>query len=80
MRANMPAFGKRTLLTDEHFADFEKAFGASPTAAPGARIRAPRALPVCPEPDVIAAEILAMLQIATTAIQELQEMLEVVEE
>lgn len=28
MRANAPAFGKRTPLTEEHFAGFEKAFGA----------------------------------------------------
>jgi type I restriction enzyme M protein len=27
MRANMPQFGKRTQLTDDHFAEFEKAFG-----------------------------------------------------
>ncbi|MCK6548445.1 type I restriction-modification system subunit M [Myxococcota bacterium] len=30
MRANMPAFGKRTQLTRDHFAEFEKAFGADP--------------------------------------------------
>lgn len=30
MRANMPAFGKRTPLTREHFAEFEKAFGSDP--------------------------------------------------
>jgi type I restriction enzyme M protein len=30
MRANAPAFGKRTPLTEGHFADFEKAFGADP--------------------------------------------------
>ena len=30
MRVNMPAFGKRTPLTEEHFADFEKAFGKDP--------------------------------------------------
>jgi type I restriction enzyme M protein len=30
MRANMPSFGKRTPLTQEHFADFIKAFGDSP--------------------------------------------------
>ena len=30
MRANMPSFGKRTPLTRDHFADFEKAFGADP--------------------------------------------------
>ncbi len=28
MRTNMPSFGKRTPLTREHFAEFEKAFGA----------------------------------------------------
>jgi type I restriction enzyme M protein len=30
LRANMPAFGKRTPLTREHFADFETAYGANP--------------------------------------------------
>lgn len=30
MRTNAPAFGKRTPLTKEHFADFEKAFGKDP--------------------------------------------------
>jgi type I restriction enzyme M protein len=30
MRANMPSFGKRTPLTREHFAEFEKAFGSDP--------------------------------------------------
>ena len=30
LRANMPQFGKRTLLTSEHFAEFEKAFGTDP--------------------------------------------------
>lgn len=30
MRTNAPAFGKRTPLTREHFADFEKAYGADP--------------------------------------------------
>jgi type I restriction enzyme M protein len=30
LRANMPAFGKRTPLTREHFAEFEAAFGADP--------------------------------------------------
>ncbi|AUX27451.1 DNA methyltransferase [Sorangium cellulosum] len=30
LRANMPAFGKRTPLTREHFAEFEKAFGGDP--------------------------------------------------
>jgi type I restriction enzyme M protein len=30
LRANMPAFGKRTPLTREHFAEFEAAYGADP--------------------------------------------------
>lgn len=30
LRANMPQFGKRTPLTREHFAEFEKAFGKDP--------------------------------------------------
>lgn len=30
LRANMPQFGKRTPLTRQHFADFEKAFGKDP--------------------------------------------------
>jgi type I restriction enzyme M protein len=30
LRANMPQFGKRTLLTREHFAEFEAAFGDDP--------------------------------------------------
>lgn len=30
MRANMPQFGKRTVLTRDHFVDFEKAFGNDP--------------------------------------------------
>jgi type I restriction enzyme M protein len=30
LRANMPAFGKRTPLTREHFAEFEEAYGADP--------------------------------------------------
>lgn len=30
MRANMPAFGKRTPLTHNHFAEFEKTFGKKP--------------------------------------------------
>jgi type I restriction enzyme M protein len=30
LRANMPAFGKRTPLTREHFSDFEAAFGPDP--------------------------------------------------
>ena len=30
LRANMPQYGKRTLLTREHFAEFEAAFGSDP--------------------------------------------------
>jgi len=30
MRSNAPAFGKRTPLTEDHFADFEKSFGKDP--------------------------------------------------
>jgi type I restriction enzyme M protein len=30
LRANMPQFGKRTILGPEHFAEFEKAFGDDP--------------------------------------------------
>jgi type I restriction enzyme M protein len=36
LRANMPQFGKRTPLTREHFADFEKAFGSDPQGNPAA--------------------------------------------
>ena len=34
LRANMPAFGKRTQLTREHFAEFETAFGNDPFGSP----------------------------------------------
>ncbi|MBX3184554.1 MAG: N-6 DNA methylase [Polyangiaceae bacterium] len=34
LRANMPQFGKRTVLTREHFAEFEKAFGKDPLGSP----------------------------------------------
>lgn len=34
LRANMPAFGKRTMLAREHFAEFEEAFGPDPLGAP----------------------------------------------
>lgn len=34
LRANMPAFGKRSMLGREHFAAFETAFGSDPTGAP----------------------------------------------
>jgi len=30
LRANMPSFGKRTKFGEEHFVDFEKAFGSDP--------------------------------------------------
>jgi type I restriction enzyme M protein len=34
LRANMPQFGKRTLLTQKHFEDFEAAFGKDPLGSP----------------------------------------------
>jgi type I restriction enzyme M protein len=34
LRANMPQYGKRTLLTREHFAEFETAFGEDPLGGP----------------------------------------------
>ena len=34
LRANMPQYGKRTPLTREHFAEFEKAFGDDPLGSP----------------------------------------------
>jgi type I restriction enzyme M protein len=34
LRANMPQFGKRTMLVREHFADFEAAFGKDPLGEP----------------------------------------------
>ncbi len=36
LRANMPQFGKRTPLTREHFAEFERAFGDDPTGSAAA--------------------------------------------
>jgi len=36
LRANMPQFGKRTILTAEHFAEFETAYGNDPLGAPAA--------------------------------------------
>jgi type I restriction enzyme M protein len=36
LRANMPQFGKRTVLGREHFAGFEKAFGKDPLGGPAA--------------------------------------------
>jgi type I restriction enzyme M protein len=37
LRANMPQFGKRTVLTDAHFAEFETAFGDDPLCGPKAQ-------------------------------------------
>src|SRR4030095_6191212 len=34
LRANMPQFGKRTMLTRAHFAEFEAAFGDDPLGSP----------------------------------------------
>jgi len=36
LRANMPQFGKRTVLTRQHFAAFEAAFGDDPLGGPDA--------------------------------------------
>jgi type I restriction enzyme M protein len=36
LRANMPQYGKRTVLTREHFADFEAAYGCDPLVGPAA--------------------------------------------
>jgi type I restriction enzyme M protein len=36
LRANMPQYGKRTPLTRDHFAEFEKAFGKDPLGSPAA--------------------------------------------
>ncbi|WP_445366840.1 N-6 DNA methylase [Methylomonas sp. BW4-1] len=33
LRANMPQFGKRTQLTEQHFAEFEAAFGKDPSGS-----------------------------------------------
>ncbi len=104
MRTNMPAFGKRTPLTDAHFADFEKAFGKDPHG--GAKRKdegetgrfrkftreeiAKRgdnlditwlkdesngAGEELAEPEVIAAEILEKLRIATEEMEGLRAML-----
>ncbi len=105
MRTNMPAFGKRTPLTRQHFADFEKAFGSDPRGkskrkdqGEAGRFRkftreeiAKRGdnLDVSwlkddsvtdhadlPEPEVIAAEIVAQLQVALEEMDALREELE----
>jgi type I restriction enzyme M protein len=102
MRTNAPSFGKRTPLTKEHFADFEKAFGADPRGGSKRKdqgetgrfrkfTRAEIAkrgdnLDVTwlkddsvadhadlPEPEVIAAEIVGLLQTAMEEMQALQE-------
>lgn len=39
LRANMGQFGKRNVLTREHFAEFEAAFGEDPLGAPKALAR-----------------------------------------
>ena len=39
LRANMPQYGKRTLLTRNHFSEFEAAFGADPLGRPEALSR-----------------------------------------
>jgi type I restriction enzyme M protein len=102
MRTNAPSFGKRTPLTREHFAEFEKIYGSDPLGkarrkdqGEGGPLRkfsreeigkrgnnldiswlksdsvSDQADP--PEPEVIAAEILAQLQVAVEEMQALQE-------
>jgi type I restriction enzyme M protein len=46
LRANMPAFGKRTPLTREHFVAFEEAYGADPLGLASAARRSPPAATV----------------------------------
>ena len=50
LRANMPQFGKRTVLTQQHFSEFETAFGSPRAGArlprtPRPRARYPQTLP-----------------------------------
>ena len=101
MRTNAPAFGKRTQLGPEHFADFEKAFGDDPlgkskrkdSGEEGHWRRFSRediakrgenldiswlkdeghtSAEDLPEPEEIAAEIMAHLQTAMAEIEALQ--------
>lgn len=100
MRTNAPAFGKRTPFTREHFAEFEKAFGADPLGkakrkdeGEGGRFRKftreeitkrgenidiswlkddeHHSADDLPEPDEIAAEIVANLQAAMAEMEAL---------
>jgi type I restriction enzyme M protein len=104
MRANMPSFGKRTPFTREHFAEFEKAYGADPYGkskrkdlGEAGRLRkftredvkargdnldiswlkdeGTTASDDLPEPEDIAADILALLQTATAEIEGLRKAL-----
>jgi type I restriction enzyme M protein len=105
MRTNAPSFGKRTPLTQEHFAEFEKAFGNDPLGKARRKDQGEEGrfrkftrdqiekrgdnLDISwlkddsvtdhadlPEPDVIAAEIVAQLQVAMEEMQALQEELQ----
>jgi type I restriction enzyme M protein len=100
MRTNAPAFGKRTPFTREHFAAFEKAFGADPLGkakrkdeGEEGRFRRFAREEIAkrgenlditwlkddghtnaedlPEPEVIAAEIMAKLQVAMSEMEAL---------
>ena len=102
LRTNMPTFGKRTPFTREHFADFEKAYGADPLGkakrkdqGEAGRFRKFTREEIAkrgdnldiswlkddsvtdhadlPEPDELAAEIVAQLQTALEEMQALQE-------
>jgi type I restriction enzyme M protein len=104
MRTNAPAFGKRTLLTREHFAPFEQAFGADPLGKAKRKDEGEEGrfrrfareeigkrgenLDITwlkddghtnaedlPDPEVIAGEIMAKLQVAMTEMEALQAVL-----
>ncbi|MFT3765743.1 MAG: N-6 DNA methylase [Minicystis sp.] len=101
LRANMPSFGKRTKLGEEHFAEFEAAYGDDPHGksrrkdmGPEGRFRkftreeikargdnldiswlrdeSVHGADELPEPEVIAAEILDKLRLATAEMEALQ--------
>ncbi|MFM9100888.1 MAG: class I SAM-dependent DNA methyltransferase, partial [Cyanobium sp.] len=55
LRANMPAFGKRTPLTREHFAEFEAAYGSDPLGLAPSTATGPEGRWQCFSRDEIAA-------------------------
>lgn len=55
LRANMPAFGKRTPLTRQHFAEFETAYGADPNGKAPRTARGPEGRWQCFDREEIAA-------------------------